>query len=251
MYAPNELHDASDDIVRLFRQTAQKYDIVISEVGAWDNNPIHPDAAKAAQSIKNCQTALADADRIGALCAVNIVGSRNPNQWDGPHPDNLSRETFDAVVETTRKIVDGVKPKNAKYVLETMPWIFPDSPESYIELLKAIDRDTVGVHLDIANMVNSPSLIFNNTAFINHCFDLLGDKIIAIHAKELIYRNNLTFHIDEVVWGQGVMDIRTILKRANALPADVPIGLEHMPFEDYAPSIEYIRKIAQELHIKI
>ena len=251
MYAPNELRGAPDDVLRLFQVEARERDIILSEVGAWGNNPIHPDTTEAAKSIANCQRALADAERIGALCAVNITGSCSPEQWDGPHPKNLTRETFDAVVESTRKIVDGVKPRRAKYVLETMPWIYPDSPESYLELLKAVDRDTVGVHLDIANMVNCPSRIFDNTAFINHCFDLLGDKVIAIHAKELIYRNNLTFHIDEVIWGQGVMDLRTFLKRANAIHPDVPVGLEHMPFESFAPSIIHIRAVAQELNIHL
>jgi sugar phosphate isomerase/epimerase len=161
-------------------------DILLSEVGAWFNNPIHLDAAIASKSIAKCQQALADAERIEALCAVNIVGSCNPEQWDGPHPKNLTRETFDAVVQSTRAIVDGVRPRRAKYVLETMPWIFPDSPESYLELLKAIDRDTVGVHLDIANMVNCPTRLFNNTAFIHHCFDLLGNKVVAIACQGFV-----------------------------------------------------------------
>ena len=251
MYAPSELFDAPDDLIEGLREEAGKRDIILSEVGAWVNNPIHPDKEKAAKGIAGCQKALAIADQVGALCAVNVAGSCDLYHWAGPHPKNLTRETFDEIVESTRKIVDAVNPKRAKYTLEAMPWIFPDSPESYLELLTAIDRKNVGVHLDIANMINCPSRIFDNTGFINHCFDLLGDKIIAMHAKELKYQSDLTFHIDEVIWGQGVIDLRTYLKRANELHPDIPVGLEHMPAEAFPPSIAHIRSVAKEMNIEV
>lgn len=250
-YVPGALAQFSTQQLREVEEEARRRDIILTEVGAWCNNPIHPDAREASKGISKCQDALRLADELGAVCAVNIVGSRNADQWDGPHPENLSRETFDAIVESTRKIVDGVKPRRAKYVLETMPWIFPDSPESYLELLAAIDRDSVGVHLDIANMVNCPARIFRITEFIHHCFDLLGDKIRCIHAKDIMYGKHLTFHISEVAWGEGVMDLKALLSRANQLQPDLPVGLEHMPMEQYPPAIELFRATAKELNIAL
>jgi hypothetical protein len=55
-----------------------------------------------------------------------------------------------------------------------MPWIFPTSPDSYLELMKAIDRKGFGVHLDPVNMINSPERYINNAAFLEDCFDKLG-----------------------------------------------------------------------------
>ncbi len=69
--------------------------------------------------------------------------SRNPAKWDGPHPDNFSRDTFDLIVQSTREIIDAVKPQRTFYALETMPWIFPSSPDEYLELIKAIDPDLI------------------------------------------------------------------------------------------------------------
>ena len=251
MYVPSELLNAPDDLINSLRIEAEKRDIILSEVGAWVNNSIHTIKEEAASGIAGCQKALALAEQIGAVCAVNSPGSRHLYHWSGPDPRNLTRDTFDEIVESVRKIVDAVNPKRTKYTLEAMPWIYPDSPESYLELLKAIDRKTVGVHLDIANMINCPSRIFDNTGFINHCFDLLGDKVIAMHAKELKYQEKLTFHIDEVIWGEGVIDLRTFLKRANALHPTLPVGLEHMPAEAFPPSIAHIRSVAKELAIEV
>ena len=93
---------------------------------------------------------------------MNVSGSKNPEYWAGPHKDNLTAETFDQVVEITRKIIDAVKPTRTFFALEAMPWAFPDSTETYLQLLKAIDRKQFGVHLDPVNMITSPRDYYGN-----------------------------------------------------------------------------------------
>ena len=117
----------------------KKADIVIAEVGAW-SNPISIDDTEREAALEKCRIQLALADRIGANCCVNISGSRGP-KWDGPHPDNLTDDTFDLIVESVRLIIDDVKPTRTFYALETMPWAYPEGPDSYLGLLKAIDRE--------------------------------------------------------------------------------------------------------------
>ncbi|MBC7807915.1 MAG: TIM barrel protein, partial [Akkermansiaceae bacterium] len=95
------------------------------------------------------------AERIGARCCVNIAGSRG-DRWDDPHPANLSEKTFDLVVETVRDIIDAVQPRHAFYCLETMPWIYLDSPDNYLRILQAVDRPQFGMHLHPVNMIGSP-----------------------------------------------------------------------------------------------
>ena len=83
---------------------------------------------------------LALADEIGALCCVDIAGSKNEEVWYGPHPDNLTREFFDAAVENARKIIDAVKPRRAKFCYEMMGWAVPNSPSSCLRLIQSVDR---------------------------------------------------------------------------------------------------------------
>lgn len=229
-------------------QAAARYDIVIAEVGAW-SNPISPDAVARNAAIEKCQAQLALADEIGARCCVNIAGSRS-EKWDGPHLDNLSSDTFDLIVETVRTIIDTVNPKRSFYVLETMPWIFPDSPESYLQLVKAINRKQFAVHLDPVNLINCPYRYFTNSAFLQKCFRLLGPYIKSCHAKDIILKDKLTVHLDEVRPGLGRLDYKTFLSCINQLD-DVPLMLEHLPDEAYPPAAEYIRKTASELEIML
>jgi sugar phosphate isomerase/epimerase len=112
--------EADDATVRAYEVAAKNADIVIAEVGAW-SNPLSSDPDMRAQAIKKCIRGLELADRIGAICCVNTAGSRGTFSWYGPHPDNLSEDTFDMIVETTRKIIDAVNPTRSVFALEPMP----------------------------------------------------------------------------------------------------------------------------------
>jgi len=132
--------DAQHDEIQAYKQTARKNEIVISEVGAW-SNPISPDEQVKKEAIEKCIKALELAEKIEANCCVNISGSLNIEKWAGPHPENLSDDTFDLVVETTRKIIDAVKPEKTYFALEPMPWSFP--PGCWLRNPSAAGQDRI------------------------------------------------------------------------------------------------------------
>lgn len=238
-------NNASDDTVRAFAEAAKAANVVIAEVGAW-SNPIGPDEKARKAAIEHCQKQLALAERIGARCCVNITGSRG-SKWDGPDPRDLTDETFDMIVEVTRKIIDAVNPTRTFYTLETMQWAYPDSPDCYLRLLKAIDRKGLAVHLDPTNLVNSPERFFKNSALIRECFEKLGKHLRSCHGKDIALAPRSTVHLDEVRPGTGGLDYHTYLRELNKLEPDIPLMLEHLPTaEEYALAAEYVRKVAKE-----
>jgi sugar phosphate isomerase/epimerase len=242
--------DASQDQVRAYAEAAGKAGIVIAEVGAW-SNPMSPDEPTRRAALEKCRSQLALADRIGARCCVNIAGSCG-QQWDGPHPDNLTKATFERIVEMVRSIIDAVKPTRAFYTLETMPWMYPDSPESYLQLIKAIDRRQFAVHLDPVNLVCSPQRYFGNAALLRECFAELGPYVKSCHAKDISLSGKLTVHLDEVRPGLGALDYRTFLKELDRIDRDTPLMLEHMKAEeDYRAAATHIRSVAQEVGVNL
>jgi sugar phosphate isomerase/epimerase len=243
-YAPCGV-DADDAAVNSYRKAAKEKDVVIAEVGAW-SNPISASETERVAAEAKCIAALAHAERLGAVCAVNIAGSRNPDRWDGPHPDNLTRATFDLVVESVRRIIDAVKPTRTSYTLETMPWVFPDSADSYVELVRAIDRPAFGVHFDPVNLVNCPRRLYDTGAMIREFCEKLGPWIKSVHAKDVVCDHKLTFHVDERRPGQGVLDYGSLLRCAERLDSDIPVLLEHLPNEEeYRLAAEHVRKQAE------
>lgn len=226
-----------------YARAAQAADIVIAEVGAW-SNPLSPDTGVRRAAIELCQKRLALAEAIGARCCVNIAGSRG-TVWDGPDPANYADDTFDLIVAVTREIIDAVRPMRACYTLETMPWIAPDSIESYQQLIRAIDRRAFGVHLDPVNLITSPGLFFRSGDFLRECFARLGPHIRSCHAKDVALDPRFISHLSEVRPGLGNLDYVTFLTELSRLDVDAPLMLEHLEGEaDYAAAAAHVRAIA-------
>lgn len=235
--------DAS--LIRAYEAAALKHDVVIAEVGAW-SNPISADPEEAGQAFEKCVQGLQLADQIGASCCVNVSGSRNTKYWAGPHKDNLSQEVFDEVVEVTRKIIDEVKPTRSFFALEAMPWAFPYSTDTYLQLIDAIDRPRFGVHLDPVNMITSPQDYFSNAKLIKDMFRRLGPSIKSCHAKDITLReDNYIPQLDEVRAGLGQLDYAVYLTELAKL-GDLPLMMEHLESpEEYALAADHIRSVGK------
>jgi len=242
------LKDLNDpNLAQAYADAATQNNIVIAEVGAFGNNPISPDDSIRKQGIENCQNKLALADAIGARCCVNTSGSRAEG-WASPHADNYAPETFDLIVESVRTIIDAVNPTRSFYTLEMMPYMLPDSPESNLDLIKAVDRKQFAVHFDPVNIVNSPHRYYNNGALIRDCFKILGPYIKSCHAKDILLHDKLTTHLDEVRPGLGNLDYTTFLHEIDKLDSDMPLMIEHLKGEEeYAKAAEHIRLLWKAL----
>ncbi|MFZ0280470.1 MAG: sugar phosphate isomerase/epimerase [Bacteroidales bacterium] len=239
---------APAELIRAYREEAKKSNILIAEVGVW-NNLMDPDETVRKENLKKNIDSLKLADEIGAKCCVNISGARG-EIWDGPYPGNYSKDTFELIVENVRHIIDGANPVNAFYSLEPMPYMLPDSPDSYLELIKAIDRKQFAAHLDPVNMISSPRRYYGNAAFIRECFSKLGPYIKSIHAKDIILLPKLTVHLDECRPGLGSLDYSVLLQEASKLK-DVPVMLEHLEKqEDYKLAADYVREVGAKSGIR-
>jgi sugar phosphate isomerase/epimerase len=237
--------EAADDVVKAYAVAAEKAEIIIAEVGVW-NNPISSDEKARQAALEKCREQLTLADRIAARCCVNISGSRG-ELWDGPSPQNLTDETFDMIVQTTRAIIDDVRPSRTYFTLETMPWAYPDSPDSYLALLKAIDRKRFAVHLDPVNLVCSPQRYYGSGELIRECFAKLGPYIKSCHAKDILLQTKLTTHLDEIRPGLGGLDYAAFLRELSKIP-DTPLMLEHLRgAEEYRLAADYVRSVAKSI----
>lgn len=240
-YCPVPL-EADSETIRAYAKAAGEADITIAEVGAW-SSPLSSDPHEAGTALDKCKKALSLADSIGAKCCVNIAGSIGP-KWDGPFAADLTEVTFERIVDVVRTIIDDVQPVRTFYTLETMPWMYPDSPDAYLRLIKAIDRPAFAVHLDPVNLVSSPQRYFNNGKLIEECFEKFGKYIKSCHAKDVILRDHFTVHLDEVRPGLGKLDYFVLLKELNRLGPDTPLMLEHLSSEEeYRSAAAFILQI--------
>ena len=246
-YCPQASVTESERVKAIERAFAAE-NVVIAEVGAW-RNMLEADEGKRRENLNYVIERLALAEAVGARNCVDIAGSFNPKQWDGPDARNLSREFFDATVENCRKVLDAVKPRRTKFTIEMMGWSLPDSADAYLKLLKAVARPGFGVHVDICNIINSPERYYRNAEIINDVFRKLGRWVCSCHAKDLHGKN---VHFAETIPGRGGIDYRAYLANITALPFEAPLMLEHLSAPaEYEEGKQYILKLADEMGISL
>jgi sugar phosphate isomerase/epimerase len=223
-------------------------DVIIAEVGAWKNIMAADEATRKA-NLAYVVDRMALAEEIGALNCITISGSMNPKQWDGPDPRNDSAEFFDATVENSRKILDSVKPKRARFSMEMMPWAPPDGAEGYLRLIRAVDRPMFGVHVDMCNLINTPEQFYKNGQLISDTFKKLGKWVISCHAKDIWgYR----VHFAETIPGRGGLDYTAYLTSISTYAPKAPLMLEHLATaEEYDEGRLYIQQVAQKAGISL
>lgn len=244
-------YTASREEVKAVCEIARRRNVTIAEVGVW-KNPLSPDPQARRAALEYAKRQLAFADEIGVACCVNIAGSAGA-RWDGAYRENYSAETYEKTVMSIREIIDAVKPRRSFYTIEPMPWMVPDGPDEYLQLIKDVDRPQFAAHMDFANMINCPRRFLDASAFIETCFKKLGPYIKSCHIKDVALEAPFTTMLRETAPGRGALDYRPILRAAHAhMSGGMPMLLEHMDsFEAYEAAFRHLESIAGELGIPI
>ena len=230
------------DEINAYRRICDKHGVVIAEIGVW-KNLFDPNPAAAAEALDYAKGQLALADEAGIRCCVNIAGTASAAGWDAADPDNYTHQAYIRIIESVRQILDDVRPAHAFYCLEPMPWMVPEGPDEYLQLIRDVDRPQFGAHMDFVNMINSPRRHLMWEAFIEECFCKLSPYIKSTHIKDSrLHPTRLTTILEECAPGEGALDYKKILRIMNRwLPADAPVLLEHMTtFGEYAAAYDHI-----------
>lgn len=250
--APKVSLDDTKGINRI-RQIFKENNIMIAEVGYWDNL-VDTDKDTRAYHRQKIVESLALADELGARCAVDIFGSYCHGNGNTKHTaENFSDKAFEEAVEMARYFIDMVKPITTYFTYEIFPFNVVDSPEMIYKLIKAVDRKMFGVHLDLVNLINSPRAYFSSGDIMRECIKLFGDKIVAAHAKDVKMKEPaISVILEEVVAGTGALDIASFVRELHKLPHEVPLILEHLVTEqEYDTAAAHYRHAALQEGIKI
>jgi sugar phosphate isomerase/epimerase len=251
-YVPHVSLDDKEKIKEI-REAFESENIMLAEVGYWENLIDTDEAAR--KHNMNCMTnALYLAEEVGARCAVDIFGSYVTGKGDAKFTaKNFSDDAFADAVDIARLLIDTVKPKTAYFTYERFAFNVVDSPEMLEKLIRAVDREMFGVHLDLCNLINSPRAYFSSGDIMRDCVKRFGDKIVAAHVKDIKLKEPaITVILEEVVAGEGGIDMHAFAREIHKLPQDVPFMMEHLSSEaEYDKAAAYIRKCAKDEDIII
>ena len=216
-------------------------DIVLAEYGAYCINILDTDPKVRKKNIDEICDRLKKADIMGAGCCVIHGGSVETGKWGTANAQNISQKSFDETIKIIQGIIDKVKPQNTKLVMETESYLFPDSPENYLDIITAVNRKELAVHLDPVNITCTPRRVYNNDEFLKSCFDILGSHIVSCHAKDFnmapVYP---TVKIDETFIGDGVLNYQVYLSEILKLEKQPTLMIEHLNDSQLEQGLKFI-----------
>ena len=238
--------NAREETISAFKEA----DIWLAELGAYCINILDTDPAKKQANIDLICQRLEQADEMGVRCCVMHGGSYETDGWGKANPKNLSKEAFDETVTVITAILDRVKPQTTKLVLETESYLYPDSPESYKQIIDAVGNENLAVHLDPVNITCSPRRVYFNDDFLRECFSVLGSKIISCHAKDFNMEPVWpTVKIDETFVGDGVLNYQVYLDEIMKLEECPSLMIEHLSENQLVKALDYLFAEAEKAGI--
>jgi len=248
---PDGMMEMTDDELFAYREKACELNLVIGET-FYFANMIDPDEDVRAEHISKVRAMLTQAEKLGCKSVVTLVGTTDPGGFP-THPDATngylhSSAAADEFREIVLRILDGLDLPTVKYIIE--PWnnTFFYEPETIRAFFDRVDHPMLGLHLDQMNMV-SQATYYDTTSLINQTFDLLADKVVSVHLKDILQTRGPGDFVafKEVLIGEGSMDYATYLRRLAELDPDVPCYCEHLPTEaDYALNFARLHYIASK-----
>lgn len=234
---------AGEETIMAYKKAADDAGLLIAEVGVW-RNTLAADPEERKKWIDYAVEQLKMADKIGARCCVNVVGTPCGPRWDGGYRGNFSKEIWNQAVAMVQEIIDRANPKTAKYSIESMPWMIPTGPDEYLKLIKDVNRPQFGTHLDVVNMITSPERYFFNDDFLRECFTKLKGTIVSCHLKDIKLKEEYTFQLQECACGEGSLDIPLFAQLATEENPDTPMIIEHLNSdEEYLKTLKYVQKL--------
>ena len=239
----------SDETIERYMRIVEKHGVKISEIGVWRNI-----LGGREENLAYAVGQLTLADRLGIECCVNIAGTESELAWDAADRSNYTKDNYDNIVASIRQVIDTAAPTRAFYTIEPMPWMIPDGPDSYLQLIRDVDRSMFAAHMDFVNMINQPRRFLCAESFVEECFSKLAPYIKSTHIKDSrMELTRYTTHIDECPPGQGELDYPRILAIIDRyLPKDGAILLEHMStFGEYDDAFRFVKKAAEEAGVEV
>lgn len=217
--------------------------------GFWQNL-ITPDEAIRTESVNTLCAAIRLAGWLGSQAIDTGPGSMNPRGPWFPHPGNWTSSARAQLVKSLRACAPVARDCNVILSMEGHQLVTLESARVMAEVLDAVDSPWVACDYDSANWITLHEVYDTTTALNNH-FDVLGNRIVSCHAKDIWAQDALALHLQDGCPGTGLMDFRTLLVRMHALSPDLPVLPEGCAVDDLAGVVALFRGLATKLNLPI
>ena len=203
-------------------------DIKVAVLGSYIN-PSDPDA----ETLKVGLDAFKEKIRYASVLKPLVVGTETGTYIEGK---THTEEAYQYLLKNIKELVKEAEKYDVTVGIEGVHLFVINSPEMMKRLVDDVASDNIRVIFDPCNLINEENYL-KQDEIINKMFDLLGDKIVVLHAKDFVINNG---SIKGTMPGEGLLNYELIFKR---LRPDIPVIVEDLDEFKAAAAFEYLEKM--------
>lgn len=218
----------------------EKRGIHIALLGSYFNM-LEQDQGILNRDIRRFKEYLRFARDFGCPVVGTETGSYNADM--SYHPDNHGEKALETVIGIFRDLVEEAEKFGSIVGLEGLCNYTVSTPARIRQVIDAVGSSNLQIIFDPVNLVH-PGNYRQVNDIIDECFELFGDRILVIHAKDFILKEG---RISTVPLGQGLLDFPYLLKKAAQQKPVTDIIIEDLRGEELKTSHEFLRTVEAEV----
>jgi L-ribulose-5-phosphate 3-epimerase len=227
-------------MAQYIKETLEKYGVNISILGCYINLANTDDS-----ELNELLNTFKEHIRFAKYLGCNIVGTETGalNREYVYTEKNNTEEAFQRSLNSIKVLVEEAEKFGVTVGIEGVTKHVMNTPERFKRALDSVDSNNLQVIFDPINFLDE-SNYDRQDEIMKKSFELFGDKIVAIHAKDFIYKDG---KVQQVSIGEGQFNYQLLLSLIKEKKPYVDIILEDTTPEDLDSSIKYIQDMYKKL----
>jgi L-ribulose-5-phosphate 3-epimerase len=222
------------------RDSFSKYNVNISILGCYINLA-HPDDKELSELLDSFREHIRFARDFGCSIIGTETGALNKEYVYGP--ENNTEEAFQRTLSSIKILVEEAEKFGVIVGIEGVAKHVINTPERMKRILDNIKSNNVQVIFDPVNLINEENYD-KQDEIVKKSFELFGDRIVAIHAKDYVYEEG---EIKLASIGKGQFNYPLLLSLIKERKPYVDVLLENSTKDDIDFSINYLTEIYNKL----
>jgi sugar phosphate isomerase/epimerase len=215
------------------RDVLYKHNIKISVLGVYLNY-IHPDKEQRKRNIELFKEHIRFARDFGCSVVGTETGSLNADY--SFNVENISNKAFEMLYMSLKELVDEAEKFGVFVGIEGVTSHVLTTPQRMKEMLDKINSNHLQVIFDPVNLIDINNYK-DQEKIITESFELFGDKIVVIHAKDFIVEKD---KLTQVAPGKGILNYKLLTDLINKRKPHIEILMEETNPLTILESIKYI-----------
>lgn len=216
------------------RQSFAQHDIRVAVLGCYVNI-VHPDLSERAQLMARFKEHLRFARDYGCSVVATETASLNAD-WSY-HPDNGGEEAFTMAIRSIAELVEEAERFGVFATIEGVSTHVMNTPQRLKRMLDVIRSNNLQILFDPVNLLSLANYK-EQDRLMKESFDLFGDRIVVIHAKDFTVENGV---YRSVPAGQGQLNYPLLKDLVRQRKSHIDVILEDTTVDSLPASIALLR----------